>query len=110
MVNYMKKEKSNPANSKDQVNMGYENTKKRANRDDQLDDRLETTETGFNEGPEEKKEDSAGLRAESGHITNAGDKDNTVKGDEIHKYGEEMENKERKRDILNDSDVTDGKK
>jgi hypothetical protein len=106
----MKKEKSKPANSKDQVNIGYENTKKRANRDDELNDRLETTETGHYEGPQEKKDDSAGLRSESGNITHAGDRDNTVKGDEIHKYENEMENKERKRDILNDSDVTDAKK
>jgi len=106
----MKKEKSGPANSKDQVNIGYENTKKRANRDDQQNDRLETTDTGHHEGPVEKKDDSAGLRAESGHITQAADHDNTVKGDEIHKFEGEMENKERKRDILNDNDDPHGKK
>jgi hypothetical protein len=106
----MKKEKSNPANSKDQVNIGYENTKKRANRDDQQADRLETTDTGHYEGPKEKKDDSAGLRAESGNITHAADQDNTVKGDETRENEKELENKERKRDILNDSDVTGGKK
>jgi hypothetical protein len=106
----MKKDKSSPANSKDQVNIGYENTKKRSNRDDQVNDRLETTDTGHHEGPKEKKDDSAGLRSESGHITQGADHDNTVKGDEIHKNEQEMKNKERKRNIINDSDVTDGKK
>ncbi|MEJ7736015.1 MAG: hypothetical protein WKF97_01200 [Chitinophagaceae bacterium] len=49
-----------------QDNIGYENTEVRSDRDDKENGRLETTETGLDEGPQEKEEDNAGLRSESG--------------------------------------------
>ena len=63
-----------------QDNMGYENTKKRNDSDDREIDRVETTETGNNEGPTENEDDSAGLRSESGSKTRAGESGNKEVG------------------------------
>ena len=55
-----------PDGDNKQDNMGYENTNVRNDRDDKEINRVQTTETGHGEGPEEKEDDSAGLRSESG--------------------------------------------
>jgi len=69
-----------PANAGDQDNIGYENTEVRNNQDDQENNRLQTTETGNSEGPEEKPNDSAGLRSESGKKSMASESGNVERG------------------------------
>jgi hypothetical protein len=51
---------------KEQDNIGYENTEVRTDQDTKENARTETTDTGNNEGPKEDKNDTAGLRSESG--------------------------------------------
>ncbi len=52
-----------------QDNIGYENTKKSNNQDDKEQARMQTTDTGHDEGPKEDKDDTVGLRSESGSKT-----------------------------------------
>ena len=72
------REKKKKKNTQD--NIGYENTQKRNDDDTQENDRVETTDTGHNEGPKERKNDSAGLRSESGSKTRAGESGNKEVG------------------------------
>ena len=76
----MNSDKKEPANAEDQDNIGYENTTTRNNQDDEENNRLETTDTGHGEGPVENKDDSAGLRSESGKKTYASESDNVERG------------------------------
>jgi hypothetical protein len=76
----MDTDKKVAAHTEDQDNMGYENTTTRNNQDDLENDRLETTDTGHSEGPEENKDDSAGLRSESGKKSRASESDNLERG------------------------------
>lgn len=69
-----------PENSNKQDNIGYENTEIRNDQDDKEINRLQTTETGNNEGPEENKNDSAGLRSESGSKSTASESENLDRG------------------------------
>ena len=54
---------------KSQANIGYENNRKSTDEDDREQARMKTTETGYNEGPKEDINDTAGLRSESGKKT-----------------------------------------
>lgn len=68
--------------SGEQENIGYDNTENWTDDDQAPNNRVQTTDTGKDEGPEEKKEDSAGLRAESGKKTHAGETGNKERGGE----------------------------
>ncbi|MEJ7766296.1 MAG: hypothetical protein WKF89_00690 [Chitinophagaceae bacterium] len=73
-------EKKKETHEEGQDNIGYENTEVRAGRDDVEESRTETTDTGNDEGPEEKKDDNAGLRSESGKKTLGKESGNLQKG------------------------------
>jgi|GEM_PF-5391503 len=62
----MKKQRVDSADNKQQDNIGYENTEIRNDEDDKENKRMEPAETGNNEGPVENKDDTEGLRSESG--------------------------------------------
>lgn len=64
----------------DQSNIGYENTTERNDQDEKPNDRSETTDTGHHEGPVENKDDSAGLRSESGKKSKGGESGNLEQG------------------------------
>ena len=72
--------KKKNAHEEGQDNIGYENTEVRASQDDVEEARPETTDTGKGEGPEEKKNDNAGLRSESGSKALGKESDNLHKG------------------------------
>ena len=76
----MKKTRQVPKKDNKQDNIGYENTKVRNSQDDQENKQVETTDTGNEEGPKEKKDDSAGLRSESGSKSTAGESGNVERG------------------------------
>jgi hypothetical protein len=71
--------KKKDAHEEGQDNIGYENTEVRAGQDDVEENRPETTDTGHNEGPKEKKDDNAGLRSESGSKSLGKESDNLKK-------------------------------
>lgn len=64
-----------------QDNLGYENTTTRTDTDKKENTRAETTETGNDEGPTEHKDDTAGLRSESGKKSMGKEQGNKELGD-----------------------------
>ena len=76
----MEKSDQKKEKAEKQSNIGYENTKWSNDRDDLPMDRVQSTDTGQDEGPVENKNDSAGLRSESGSKSMAGESGNKEQG------------------------------
>jgi hypothetical protein len=53
-------------NEKNQVNIGYQNTKTENDQDTVENNHTQTTDTDNDEGPKDNEKDSEGLRSESG--------------------------------------------
>ena len=62
----MKKQPVDGADNKQQDNIGYENTEVRNDQDDRENKRMQPAKTGDSEGLVENKDDTEGLRSESG--------------------------------------------
>ena len=72
-----------PASGDDkaQSNIGYENTEVRTDRDDMENTKAQPSKPSGKKAPVENKDDSAGLRAESGKKTVAKKEGNLEKGE-----------------------------
>ena len=73
--------KTDSSEDKSQSNIGYENTEVRTDRDDMENTKAQPSKPTGKKAPVEDKNDSAGLRSESGKKTVAKKKGNLEKGE-----------------------------